>query len=294
MKRRGEGTVVIDAVRTCQPEVADSIYQKCQASCIKHSYPLKFLIPQYASETNCCWVYPITYGGGLVEGDHIDIAVHIKQNCCAVITSQESTKVYSCEKNIITKQMLQYQVDDHALLCLLGDPVVCFKGASYTQSQEIHMTSEGSIVLLDLLSAGRIARGESWQFTSFKNSLLVYIDDQPVLNEVNHLESTPWLSVHASMSEYEILGTCIVIGNNVKNLVEILCKKYSAQKKIGEREDKSLLCSISNLEYTIEKKTTHGCYLRFLTSISKAYEIIDEIVQPLLPIIGTNPYHNKY
>ena len=51
------------------------------------------MIPSKASENNSVWVYPITFGGGLVGGDGIQMEFRAKQNCCAVITGQESTKV---------------------------------------------------------------------------------------------------------------------------------------------------------------------------------------------------------
>ena len=33
------------------------------------------------------------YGGGLVEGDHVKLQVDIKEQCCALLTSQGFTKV---------------------------------------------------------------------------------------------------------------------------------------------------------------------------------------------------------
>jgi urease accessory protein len=51
------------------------------------------MIPAYASNNNCIWVYPITFGGGLVGGDNIQMNFHVKKQCAALLTGQESTKV---------------------------------------------------------------------------------------------------------------------------------------------------------------------------------------------------------
>ncbi|ESO85160.1 hypothetical protein LOTGIDRAFT_130704, partial [Lottia gigantea] len=132
---------------------------------------LKFLIPKYACDTNCCWVYPISYGGGLVEGDEINIDINVEEYCAAVITTQESTKVFECNNNLKTKQVMRYSVRKGGLLCVLGDPVVCFKDADFSQIQVVKMSHGSSLVLLDLISAGRIARGECWQFTRYLVSI---------------------------------------------------------------------------------------------------------------------------
>lgn len=39
----------------------------------------------------------MNFGGGLVGGDHIDITVFLGDNCAALVTTQESTKVSKCK-----------------------------------------------------------------------------------------------------------------------------------------------------------------------------------------------------
>lgn len=53
------------------------------------------MVPCHASKNNCVWVYPITFGGGLVGGDGIEMGFHVKKNCAVLVTGQESTKVSS-------------------------------------------------------------------------------------------------------------------------------------------------------------------------------------------------------
>ena len=54
---------------------------------------MKLLVPLYASENASVWVYPVTFGGGLVGGDRVHMTFTAKPRCCLVITGQESTKV---------------------------------------------------------------------------------------------------------------------------------------------------------------------------------------------------------
>ena len=41
----------------------------------------------------CQWLYVITFGGGLVEGDNISLDVKVGEHCTVVVTTQASTKV---------------------------------------------------------------------------------------------------------------------------------------------------------------------------------------------------------
>lgn len=41
----------------------------------------------------CQWLYIITFGGGLVEGDNVAVDVKVGENCTVVVTTQASTKV---------------------------------------------------------------------------------------------------------------------------------------------------------------------------------------------------------
>ena len=53
------------------------------------------MVPEYASSDpkNCPWLYVITYGGGMVEGDRIGLNIDVGKNCSVVVTTQTSTKV---------------------------------------------------------------------------------------------------------------------------------------------------------------------------------------------------------
>ena len=58
-----------------------------------HRFQLKLLVPEHASCSNCQWLYSITYGGGLVENDDIQLNVVVEEECCVMMTTQSSTKV---------------------------------------------------------------------------------------------------------------------------------------------------------------------------------------------------------
>ncbi len=63
------------------------------------------MTPELASRSACRWLYPVTYGGGLVEGDRIEYSVTVGPRCGALITTHSTTKV-SVVYALISKYVL--------------------------------------------------------------------------------------------------------------------------------------------------------------------------------------------
>lgn len=281
--RYGHGIVVLECH---EPE--DAEFSKAEVVTLKNSYPLKILIPEHTGNQICKWIYPIVFGGGLVGGDCIEITIETKPNTCGLLTTQESTKVYHCEGDLHTVQQMNYIVRDNSCLCVLPDYTVCYKDADFTQTQTVHMSDSGNIVLLDWMTCGRTALQEMWDFTSYRNKVEVKVDKEVIYKDCVHLHDVPKLAMKQSMKNYQVMGSCVILGKRLKEMINILYKKYSQPKQYGERENNDVICTVSILH-------KGGIYLRFLAiSTSQAYTVIKEIVDPLLPILGSDPFSNKY
>jgi urease accessory protein len=139
--------------------------------------PLKLLNPR--NHSPAAWVYLASYGGGLVDGDALEIDIEVECGATAVISTQASTKVYRSPNG--TSQRLRADVADDALLVLAPDPVVCFAHSSYAQDVEIRLGSRGALVLVDWLGAGRVATGERWQHDRFTSVTQIWCGQRRLL-----------------------------------------------------------------------------------------------------------------
>ena len=53
------------------------------------------LLPEGISfAKGACWIYSLSYGGGLVNGDDVSVVGSVDDYCTAVLATQASTKVY--------------------------------------------------------------------------------------------------------------------------------------------------------------------------------------------------------
>jgi urease accessory protein len=121
------------------------------------------------------WVFLSSFGGGLVDGDALDVEVEVQAGARAVLGTQASTKVYRSPRGC--GHRLRGRVGDGGSLVLLPDPVVCFAGSRYAQSIDLALQPSASAVVMDGYTSGRSARGERWAFWRYASRTTVTRED---------------------------------------------------------------------------------------------------------------------
>ena len=169
--------------------------------------PLRLLNPRNSGTS--AWAYLATYGGGLVGGDSLDIDVGVGPGATALLATQASTKVY--RSGLAAHQRLHARAADDSLLVLLPDPVTAFARSRYTQEQHLELGSTASLVLVDWLTAGRMAFGERWQFDGYTNRTFVRRGDRLVLHDAISLAPEDG-SVAGRMGRFNCLATVVMTG----------------------------------------------------------------------------------
>ena len=171
--------------------------------------PLRLLTPR---NHGCgAWIYAATYGGGLVDGDAVRLAVAVGEHATAMLSTQASTKVYRSSQRQGTSYDLDALVSAGALLAVLPDPVICFAASRYRQQQRIHLEGGASLIFMDWLSAGRRASGERWQFESYSSRLEIRQDDRLRLLDSTVLDGSDE-RLEARMGRFNILCSIVLAG----------------------------------------------------------------------------------
>ena len=205
---------------------------------LAHS-PLRLLTPR--NHGHAAWVYTSSLGGGLVDGDHLHVDLEVDPGASALLSSQGFTRVYRSPRGC--RNELEARVGEGALLALVPDPTVCFTDARYTQRQDIQLAPGASLVLMDLVNAGRSANGERWACASFSSSLRVHQQGRALLDERWLLEPR-----HGHLPErlgrFDALGTVLLIGPALASAREALAARVGALPVIPRA---GLICSASPL-----------------------------------------------
>jgi urease accessory protein UreH len=127
-------------------------------SAARASAPLRFVQTDFPG-SRACSVCVLTFGGGLVGGDVIEVDVRVEPGATLMLFTQATTKAFRGA----TRQTLRAHVNGGTLL-LLSDPVAPCAGARFEQRTEVTLEGDGSCVVLDGFTAGRVAYGERWAF----------------------------------------------------------------------------------------------------------------------------------
>ncbi|KAI1390735.1 UreD-domain-containing protein [Hypoxylon trugodes] len=218
---------------------------------ITYQYPLKLISPTPTAEQRSVLIFLLSYGGGLVAGDQVNLAIDIRPKAKLSIVTQGHTKIFrSITPDVVTRQNLKVHIQDGAALCLLPDPVQPFESSIYEQTQIFKLTADASLCLLDWVTQGRTALGENWSFGRWigrnevwfttedentKDRLLVR--DTVKLDSANRSIGSP--SLRESMYEHAIVGSLILRGPMTKSLGEFFLAEFAALPRIGARDFRS-------------------------------------------------------
>lgn len=201
--RSGQGTIVARAVggRTVLAAArADS--------------PLRFVQPTFAG-TSSAAVCLVTFGGGLVDGDRIEIDVEVERGATLVVFTQASTKVFRGTSS----QLLRARVA--GTLVLLPDPVAAFAGARYAQRVDVDLDAGGACVLLDGYTSGRAAFGDRWAMQTLDLRTRVALDGRVVLMDALRLDATDG-SIADRAGSFDAFATLVAIGRGAAPVVEAI------------------------------------------------------------------------
>jgi urease accessory protein len=175
------------------------------------SSPLRLLTPRNAG--GGAWIFASNFGGGLLAGDELTLHVHAGAKTLGYLGTQSSTKVYRSDNGLISSQSLTATIEPDAFLTVMPDPLVCFAGARYRQTQRFDLAPTSSLVLLDWFTSGRHASGERWAATSFGTSNEIWIDGKCVLRDRLRLDDGPTGAVGEGlgMRVFNCLASAILI-----------------------------------------------------------------------------------
>lgn len=213
-------------------------------STLSCNYPLKLVSPPSRPTDHAVLVFMMSFGGGLVAGDCVDLNIRVRPKSRLALLTQGSTKVYkSPSKSICSRQNLTVTVDEGAALLLLPDPVQPFKDSSYEQCQIFHVHhSLSNILVLDWVSEGRTAIGEAWDFFGWKGRNEIWslpdpdkgtkkkllIRDSLVLDETSSTKR----SYKNEMDSLGVFGTLVIRGPMFRALSDFFLAEFARLPRI--------------------------------------------------------------
>ncbi|KAJ2757348.1 hypothetical protein GGI19_000067 [Coemansia pectinata] len=230
---------------------------------VSSAYPLKIIAPHAGPAAltdpplHPAVSYLMSYGGGIVHGDRIHVDVRVGSKCALVLLTQGSTKVFRSQLSSATEQTYQtiiIDVEPDALLCLLPDPVTCFKDAMYNQRQLLTLHSPtSSLVLLDWMTSGRMSRGERWDFAKYFSVNVIKTPDRIIMRDALLLQD----NFARRMEPIDAFALILILGPAVADVAQTFREEHKAQRIKPFRpnaahdhasEEQGILWSVSEID----------------------------------------------
>ncbi|USP81948.1 uncharacterized protein yc1106_09222 [Curvularia clavata] len=246
----GHGSIIVDLLYQDKPVLSTVSYQ----------YPLKLVAPDplpppsHDDEENSKTgpptpslihtVFLLTYGGGIIAGDSIDLDVKLDTKTRLILLTQGSTKIFKTPRpELVSRQHMTVHLKHDSALVYLPDPVQPFAHTAFAQSQIYHLEKEqGSMCVCDWVTSGRSARGENWDIFEYKSRNEIWTLDEAGKkrllirdNLILDKHGRTGMPLASRMDNYSVFGTVIIRGPVFSSLAKFFLDEFEALPRIGGR-----------------------------------------------------------
>lgn len=150
--------------------------------------PLR-VIRAFPTTDGAALVHLHNVSGGVLAGDHLETQVEVGPNAAAQLTTTGATRLYrSSSPDEWAIQTFTAHVAEAGLLEYLPDALIPFAGSRYRQRSRIDLAEGAGLIWWEILAAGRVARGEYFQYTTLDLDLEIWTGNQPLALEHARLE----------------------------------------------------------------------------------------------------------
>ncbi len=160
--------------------------------------------------------------GGLVGGDRLRTSVEVGPGAAVLLTTASATKVYRTKGEAASHGTL-ITLRDGAALEYLPDHVIPHPGSVLRQSLRIEMAPGSRAIVYDAIAAGRIGRGERWDFREMASEIAIRRNCRPVY--ISRSRITPGdqpLTQPGWMEEFNYLATVVVVADAIRAWASVL------------------------------------------------------------------------
>jgi urease accessory protein UreF len=193
--KHGLGRLTATAdVSAAATETSKAIRSTTRLTQVSHKAPTRLIpLPKSSVQKAGAAICALSnYGAGMLQGDSVDLNIHVEQGATLGVTTQGTSRIYSQRRTLTAEEHedphvdricrihLEGQVHEDALLVLAPDPCALFAHSSLAQRQVFQVHPKSSVVLVDWFSSGRYRNGERWEFDllSAQTSLKWLRDDR--------------------------------------------------------------------------------------------------------------------
>jgi len=169
--------------------------------------------PFRAADGSLCLMM-LNISGGMVGSDRLTTEINLGAGAQAVLTTASAAKAYRSE-GAIASQHTVITLDENAVLEYLPDHLIPHAGAAIEQTLKIEMAKGSRSIVYDAMAAGRIGRGERWQFRTITSEVAISQSGRPrYMNRARIEPASQPLADLGWMENCNYLATMVMAGDD--------------------------------------------------------------------------------
>jgi urease accessory protein len=134
--------------------------------------PLQTQSPVYPDPEHpgMAWVYMLTIGGGILQGDRLETEIVVRECGQARVTTPAATLLYRAPLHTAHHQV-RIQAAAGSYLEYVPEPVIPFRGSRFQEDVSLGLDPEATVAIGNVLAPGRTAMGECHVYDSYVSRL---------------------------------------------------------------------------------------------------------------------------
>lgn len=225
--------------------------------------PLQVMKPHYQDNDGTAFVYLLNPGGGIIQNDVLYTELVLEKGSRALVTTPSTTKLYKMEDGH-AELINKITVESGAVLEYLPEHNVPFAKSETYQETEYHLEKGAVLIASDMVTAGRVAKGEVFQYDLYASRTRIYVDGKLKVYDNSRMDPKHMNMTHLGYMEgYLTNGTIYVYADHID---DDLPQKLNAMEHNG------------NVVFAAGKIEDSLMIIRFLgNSIIELKEMIDAV-----------------
>lgn len=193
--------------------------------------PLQIMAPHYQDEDGTAFLYLLNPSGGILQHDRLLTRVTVEDGAKVLITTPSSTKFYRMDDgHAILKN--DFTVHAGGTLEYLPEYNVPFAKSKSYQINNFYLDEEAVLIASDLVTAGRISRGEAFQYNLYSSKTKIYVNGKLLAYDHGTIEPSKMkLDTLGMMEGYSSNGSIYIYK---KNMMDALAEQINTMENHWE------------------------------------------------------------
>ncbi|WP_432362069.1 urease accessory protein UreD [Sporosarcina sp. UB5] len=164
-------------------------------------------------------VYLVETSGGLVAGDQNDFQIDIMEGANVCLIPQSATKIYPSFNGLWSSQNIDVSIGSKASLAFKTEAVIPFEEAKFRGKTIVRMEQDSTLLWGEILSPGRVARDEVFEYHDVKTNFQVWMEDECLIYDpLSFSPDRMDLGQMGMLEEHIYVGSMWFVSPSLKNL----------------------------------------------------------------------------